>query len=257
MAHFSIGAFELHEAEESTFAEFVEFVKGRSIISCADWGKDRFELGLSGDLMVRFFQTPDGTQINVISTTNPDEIPPLVISLGNMSKKVPISIIEEKLKGLRTLYAFYYLVYSDRSKELISYLIKHPHGDIERALLERDEQLYIESISYGSWIITCWGKTKNAYKALLSVAGLSFVRGREAFLNKLDANVRLLNAKADKEEIAAARESFNLQKDKMDYLLDISDKVDIPEVKELVKWRILSSVNSLTLGDETENEDDE
>ena len=129
--------------------------------------------------------------INLLSTQNIDENPSLVIDLGDMKQRVPISVIEKKLKGLRTLYAIFYLIYDNRHKELQSYLIKHPYGDIEQALLNLDEQLFIESISYGSWVLTVWSKTKKAYKSITSVAGLVFDRGREAFLQKMEVDARL------------------------------------------------------------------
>ena len=47
MTKFSIGAPELNERTASTFAEFVSVAKGRSIVSAADWGDGRLELGLS------------------------------------------------------------------------------------------------------------------------------------------------------------------------------------------------------------------
>jgi hypothetical protein len=55
MAEFSIGLFETGEAEYSDFKEFISIVSRRSIVSAADWGEGRFELGLSGNLMVWFF----------------------------------------------------------------------------------------------------------------------------------------------------------------------------------------------------------
>lgn len=50
MIKYSLGAFEMREATYSDFSEFINIVKGRSIVSGADWGEDRFELGLSGNL---------------------------------------------------------------------------------------------------------------------------------------------------------------------------------------------------------------
>lgn len=254
MADYSIGAYEMGEAYATDFQSVLSIIKGRSIISSADWGNDRFELGLSGNLMLRFFRTEDGTTINLISTQNLDENPSLVVDLGDMEKRVPISVIEKKLSGLRTLYAIFYLIYNDRHEELQSYLIKHPQGDIEQALLSKDEQLYIESISYGSWVLTVWSKTKKAYKAISSVAGLAFDRGREAFLSKLEADARLKNAQADKEEVKTKKESFDLQKDQMDYLLEASDKMEIPEIKELLRKRLIQATKNFTLGDQSDND---
>jgi hypothetical protein len=156
MAKYSIGAAEFQQQRQSSFDEFVALVKGRSIISAADWGEDRIELGLSGGAMIRFFTGREEPEVNLISTVNPNETPPLIVSLGNMPAQVSISVIERKLYGLRTLYAIYYLAYSNRLQELTSYLIRHPHGDIEKALLAPEETLHIESISYGSWVLAVW-----------------------------------------------------------------------------------------------------
>ena len=35
----------------------------------------------------------------------------------------------------------------------------------------------------------------------------------------------------------------------MDYLLQVSDQIDAPEIKEKLKARIISSVDALSLGD--------
>ena len=51
MAEFTLGAQELGEVQQSNFAEFISIVTGRSVISGADWGKDRIEFGLSGDVI--------------------------------------------------------------------------------------------------------------------------------------------------------------------------------------------------------------
>jgi hypothetical protein len=55
MTHFTVGALEFDRQRKSDFEEFVEIVKGRSIISAGLWNDDRLELGLSGGLMLRIF----------------------------------------------------------------------------------------------------------------------------------------------------------------------------------------------------------
>jgi hypothetical protein len=254
MTNFTIGAYELGQTTASDFADILSIIKGRSIISAADWGQnDRFELGISGNLMLRFFRTDSGMTINLISTRNKEENPALVIDMGDMEQRVPISVIETKLNGLRTLYAIFYLIQNDRANELQSYLIQHPHGDIEKALLQEDEQLYIESISYGSWILTVWGKTKKAYKAIASTAGIVFERGREAFLSKLEADARLKNSEADFKAVEVEDKQFELHKKQFDYLLEASDKMDIPEVKEQLKNRLIQATKNFTLGDKSDS----
>jgi len=67
MAEFTLGAQELGETQQSDFAEFINIVTGRSVVSGADWGNDRIEFGLSGDGMVRIFWTPDGLHGSITS----------------------------------------------------------------------------------------------------------------------------------------------------------------------------------------------
>jgi hypothetical protein len=254
MTWFSVGAEERQEQRQSSFEELVSLIKGRSIISAADWGDERFELGLSGGVMMRFFRGRDGMEINLISTTNPDDIPPLFLSLGDMPARVPISVIERKLSGLRTLYAIYYLAHLERLPELTSYLIRHPRGDIERALLTEEELLYIESISYGSWVLAVWAKSKRAYQALSSVAGLVFERGREAYLAKLEAEARLAQARARREEISAATAEFDLKRRQLEYLRKVSDQISIPEVRQNLERIMVGAARNLTTGDAGDSE---
>jgi hypothetical protein len=130
MAHFTIGAIESGQIQASSFEEFVEIAKGRSIVSAAGWGSDRFELGISGGLMIRILRGGESIEVNLISTTNPGEMPPIAIALGNLSQRVPIHVIEDKLNGLRTLHAIYFLLQNDRATDLATFLAEHPDGDI-------------------------------------------------------------------------------------------------------------------------------
>lgn len=250
MTRFTIGASEMNELRESNFSEFVSIAKGRSIISAADWGNGRFELGLSGGAMLRFFgSSPKNAEINLIATLNKDELPPILISLGDMPQRVPLATVEKKLRGLRTLYAIYFLYHTGRLSDLISFLEKNPEGNIEQNLLEEDDLLHIESISYGSWVLAVWAKTKASYKAVSSVAGLAFDRGREAFLSKMEADTRLVQAKARREEIAADSDEFKLKQSQLDYMLKISGKVESQIVRENLENIMINATRNLTSGD--------
>jgi len=254
MATFLLGAREQGDVQVSDFAEFISIIKGRSIVSGADWGKDRVEFGLSGDLMLRIFLNHDEILIELVSTLNKGENPSLAIDLGDMDRKVPINVIIIKLNALRTLYAIFYLIYSGRGHDLELFLLSDPAGDIEQALLKEDEQLFIESVSYGSWILTVWGKTKETYQALVAVAGLVFDRGREAFLSKLEANARLKNAEADLKEREVNAKDFEIKKDQIDYLLEVSDSLDAPEIKAIIKDKIIEATKNLTFGDKSDGD---
>ena len=251
MTIFSVGLPEFNQRRTSSFKEFISYAKGRSIISAGIWDDGRLEIGLSGGLMLRMFPYGEDVpvEINLVPTVNPGEIPPIIVALGDLPQQVPMWVIEEKLRGLRTLYAIYLLSENDRLAELQVYLRDNPNGDIERDLLADSDRLMIESMSYGSWLLAVWTKTKNGFKAISSVAGLVFERGREAYLRRLEAESQLLENQADRAAIETAQAQFNLQKSQMDYLLDVSDRIDSPEIKKQLKKRILASVDSLSLGD--------
>jgi hypothetical protein len=250
MTRFTIGAAELKDRVESDFAGFVSIAKGRSIISAADWGKGRFELGLSGGAMLRVFTGINTkTEVNLIETLNSNELPPLMISLGDMPQRVPLATIERKLRGLRTLYAIFLLLHTDRLADLFQFLANNPEGDIEQALVSEEDALNIESISYGSWVLAVWAKTKASYKAVASVAGLAFDRGREAFLWKLEADTRLAQAKARREEIAVAKDEFDLKKSQFDYLLKISSKAPSLELRQNLEAIMIRATRDLTASD--------
>ncbi|MFO0888000.1 MAG: hypothetical protein U0790_02515 [Isosphaeraceae bacterium] len=176
--------------------------------------------------MLRISRIGKLIEVNLVSTTNPGEIPPIAITLGDLPQRVPIHVIEDKLNGLRTLHAIYVLTQNNRTQDLAAFLATNPNGDIERNLLSDEDRLYIESISYGSWLLTIWAKTTRAYKSLSSVVGLVFERGKEAYLRKLEAEARMLENQAQKEAILTAKESFALKRSQLDYLLEVSDKLD-------------------------------
>lgn len=151
MSEYSIRAQELGKAQLSNFGEFINIVTGRSIVSGADWGNDRFELGLSGDGMIRVFWTLKGLHVNFISTTNTDEIPPLILQLVDEEQRLPARVLEKRLFGMRQLYAIIRLADTDRLGLLEKSL--ESVRDIEE-LLEPEEQLYVECLAPGSWYLT-------------------------------------------------------------------------------------------------------
>lgn len=250
MTNFSLGARELGEYEESTFSDFVSIAKGRSIVSAADWGDGRLELGLSGGAMLRVLWPAEiDIEVNLLATLNTDEIPPILISLGDMSQRVPLAIVERKLRGLRTLYAIFFLYHTSRLDELFGFLETNPNGDIEEALISPDDALHVESISYGSWILALWAKTRSSYKAISSIAGLAFDRGREAFLQKKEADARLANAKARREETLADKEEFELKRSQLDYMFEVSEKAGSPEERAQLERIMIAATRDLTAGD--------
>jgi len=229
--------------------EFVNITKGRSIISVSDLGSNRFDIELSGNLLLRFSFGRDNDHISIVNTTTKEEIQPIILSLGDMPKNVSLKIIEKKIKGLRTLYAILYLLQAGREAELESFITKHPYGDIESHLLIEDEKLKIQSISYGSWLLTIWAKTKDAFSAIKSIVFLVFERGREAYLQRMEAEANIAKEKSIQESLETARKEFELQRSRMDYVIELSNKMQVPEVKQILQKKILESINLLILDD--------
>ncbi len=64
--------------------------------------------------MLRLF-SKGPAEVNIISTVNPGEIPPIVLLMVIYHNIPPLHIIEDKLMGLRTLHAIL-LACSNRSK---------------------------------------------------------------------------------------------------------------------------------------------
>ncbi len=116
MARYTFGAYEKQAVSSVDFAEFVELVKGRSIISLADWGPARLELGLSGSVMLRVLVAEAEIKVNCLSTQNQNEPLALALSLGTMPETVRAWQLDTKLRGLRTAFAILYLLDNGRAR---------------------------------------------------------------------------------------------------------------------------------------------
>jgi hypothetical protein len=239
VAHFTLGAKELGKEENSSFSEFINIAMGRSITSGADWGKERIELGLSGDGMIRIFWTPEGLETNFISTTNKDEIPPLILKIIDGDKRLPARVLENRLRALRTLYAIVHLSITNRFHLIQEALNKDPQYDLE-LLLNDDELLYIECLAPGSWYVTLWSKTKKSYKSILQMASMISERGSEATLKKLEAEARLKELKVEEKE-------FELFTKKIDYSMNLRDKLNTDNEKNILDNRIKIELSNFLL----------
>ncbi len=122
MARYTFGAHELQRVSEVRFENFVNLVKGRSIVSLGDFGPDRVELGLSGQVMLRILIGDKDIEINCFSTRNPNEPVSLSVPLGDMPEAVTAWELERKLRGLRTAYAVFYCIEAGRESELAEYV---------------------------------------------------------------------------------------------------------------------------------------
>jgi hypothetical protein len=234
---FTAGHPEFQVEESISFINFIDIVKGRSIVSAGVMNDGRLELGLSGGAQIRIFADPD-TVINVVSTLNPDELPPVFINFGELGESVPLALIESKLQALRTLYAITFLVENGQEDDLIAFHREQPHGDVEASLLSEDARIFIESMSYGSWILTAWTKTKAAFKAIGTASLMIFERGREAQLRKLEADALIREHEAHRKAIENQRHQFELQKSKLDYLLVTAKKHGGKAARDLVQEQL-------------------
>lgn len=239
MVEFTLGAQELGETQQSNFAEFINIVTGRSVISGADWGNDRIEFGLSGDGMVRIFWTPDGLHANFISTTNKGDIPPLMLQIVDGEKRLPARILEKRLRALRTLYAIVHLSLTDRFNLVQDALSKDPFYDLE-FLLHYDELLYIECLAPGSWYVTLWSKVRASYHSILQTVSIVSERGREALLRKLEAEARLKELDVEEKEF----ENFTK---KADYGLSLMDRLSSDSAKTALRNRVEEELGSFLL----------
>ncbi len=239
MAEFTLGAQELGEVQQSNFAEFISIVTGRSVISGADWGKDRIEFGLSGDGMIRIFWSPDGLQANFIATTNKDEIPPLMLQIIDGEKRVPARTLEKRLRALRTLYAIVHLFLTDRFNLVQDILLKDPDYDLE-LLLDDDELLYVECLAPGSWYVTLWSKLRTSYHSVLQTVAIVSERGQEALLSKLEAEARL-------KELEVEEKEFRNFTKKLDYGLGLMDRLSTDSAKTALKDRVEKALENFLL----------
>jgi len=230
MTHLSLGMLETGNQIEVDFEEFFSLIQGMSIKTAADWGDGRFEVGLSGGLMLKIFQTPTGLSLNVISTINRDDISPLVVALPSETDRPSASDLERRLNGLRQLYAIVYLL--SRNDPRLSLLLAHGEHDstfdIENSL-NPSERLYIESFAPGSWITTIWTKTKEAKAALTLLAATVYREGRENMLRRIRAETRIKEAEAEMKE-------FELFAHKLDYVRKVAKQN--PKLQAAVDARV-------------------
>jgi hypothetical protein len=115
MARFTIGAEEVTRPRDIGFAEFIQVAIGRSIVSGADWGNEPVEFGSSGDAMLRIFLRSNGIEVNLISTTNQGDMPPLLPDLPEEHRRLSLREVERRLSALRTLHAMVHLLDTGRA----------------------------------------------------------------------------------------------------------------------------------------------
>jgi type I restriction enzyme, R subunit len=243
MARYTIGQGEEIGTRESSFEEFLTLATGRGVVSGADWGPKRFELGLSGEAMIRVSWTANGLQVSVVSTTNPGDVPPLMLRLAVDGQRMSLRAVEEKLRALRTLHAVAHLLATGRGTELSAALDKNDFADPD-SLLDDDDALFIETISPGSWVLTFWTKARESYRSLLNVVAMVCTRGRDAMLRKVEAEARI-------KELEVEEKEFKLATSRLDYGLALATKFPDGEARARLHQRVEESICAL-LGEAAE-----
>jgi hypothetical protein len=186
--------------------------------------------------MIRVFWKPDGLEVNFLSTTNENEIPPLILQLVDEERRLPARLLEKRLFGLRQLYALVRLADTDRLALLEANL---DIADLED-LLSDDELLYVECLAPGSWYLTVWSKVRGSYKSLVRTVGFVYSRGREALLTKLEAEGRLKHLEAEEKE-------FELFTKKLDYTLALSEKLGSDEARKAIEERVMKGLEDFLI----------
>jgi hypothetical protein len=235
MSKFFIGAPELGRPKQVTFADFIQLVTGRSIVSAADWGGGRVEFGLSGEGMLRIGWNRDGIDVSIFPTTNPGETSALLLALPEENRRLPFREVEKRLGALRRLHALVHLIETGRTEALERALIDHDRIDL---VLNPDEQLFLESVSPGSWTLAVWTGLRSSYRSLLSVVGVIYARGREAFLSRLEAEARLKQLDVEERE-------FRLKTQQINYCLGLSKKLHNPESQDRLRILVENQVRAL------------
>lgn len=283
-----LGSSEQRKRILSNHEEFSSILKGRSIIEVNDLGEQSFQLGLSGDIRLNVNVGAGATLLkNIVASKNDIDTPSITMDLGDMKRRVPIAVMTTKLDALRTLYAIIFLLQNNRSTELESFLLAQPNGDVEQSLLDADERICIESISYGSFVAVLSSGAKAAYKALILLGGLVFVRYREAFIKKAETEVKLNEALVQKTDAETRQidariyndnrktaaeidktnaetratilnnqeREFELRKKQLDYMIEFSQQMNNPEAREILRTRLISEVKRFMLGDNSDDDD--
>ena len=144
--------------------------------------------------------------------------------------------MEKRLAALRTLHAVVYLLETGRA-EIVEKALATGGRDLD-SYLGANEQLFLESIAPGSWILTVWTGLRNSYRSLLSVVAVVYTRGREAFLTKLEAETRLKQLDVEERE-------FRLTTQKINYCLGMAKKLHNPESEQRLRALVQDQVRAL------------
>ena len=102
MARYFFGVAGAGGVREASFAQIIQVVKGRSIVSLADWSGEGLELGLSGSAMLRISLAAD-VDVSVFSTENPGEPHGIPLPLGEMPQRVEARVLERKSSHVASL----------------------------------------------------------------------------------------------------------------------------------------------------------
>jgi hypothetical protein len=91
-------------------------------------------------------------------------------------------------------------------------------------------------------------------KAIMALATIVYPRTRDAFLKKSEAEAELKVIEAERGAVALERDRFELARDKIDYVLELANKIGEGEAKEILRRRLRTAIYELGTGDDEEGE---
>lgn len=213
------------ESAEVNFPAISTILKGTTIISLAD-SEQIFELGLSENLQLRIESIErHASYVSVYSTLGADEAAPARIRLIREGEDASVSLIERRLRDIRQLYALSVLLNNDRGEEAAINLREDPTFDLEE-LLPPEERLYIQAASPGSLWATLYTKVKGQGENILLGLSLLYDEGREHLL-------RRVRARTEAEEIKTEKARLELNRCRLDTLIETANKIEGIKNKEL------------------------
>lgn len=145
-----------------------------------------------------------------MSTTNPDEVSPLMLRLSEDDRRVPARVLELKLRALRNLYATVHLLSTERS-DLNESAFLTGNSSYSETLLEPDEYFYVECLASGIRCIKLWSKAKESCLSIIADVAMTNERGRDVILRKLEAEARAKELEAETKECVLMTKRTRLQ----------------------------------------------
>jgi hypothetical protein len=202
--------------QELRFDEFISLTEGCSIKSMAS-GDGFIEIGVTGDMNLRFEGRGPDVTVSVVSTLNADDIPSIRLQLSDESGPPSAMSVETQLHSLRQLHALAVLALNERLPEAARELASDENVDLER-LIDEDDRLFLSSASEGSFWMTLVTKTKDAFVSVHAAIPLFFKESRQHVIESA-------RAVKDGAHLDNDKKRLDLQYDEMNKAIDLLERV--------------------------------